>query len=294
MLNSGSFHKTRLAPTPSGYLHLGNVFSFSLVALLAESANASIHLRIDDLDHLRVNNQYLEDIFDTLKFLELPWHTGPFNTAELNQYHSQRHRVPLYENALATLIEKGLIYGCNCSRTQIMTTGSRVYPGTCRYKNIPLATPDIAWRLNTENTPPITVRTLEGEKKIYTLPADMHDVILRKKDGYPSYQLASLIDDVFFEIDLIVRGEDLWPSTLLQLHLAKVLKKDSFLNATFFHHTLLMNNQGTKLSKSAGNTSIRRLRQAGLTAQELYSQIGSQLQLKTRIRNWRDFTGYFL
>jgi glutamyl/glutaminyl-tRNA synthetase len=76
------FNKTRIAPTPSGYLHLGNVLSFAVTALLAKESGAKILLRIDDLDQARVNKRYLQDIFDTLNFLEIPWHEGPRNLEE--------------------------------------------------------------------------------------------------------------------------------------------------------------------------------------------------------------------
>ncbi|RQP14538.1 MAG: tRNA glutamyl-Q synthetase, partial [Parapedobacter sp.] len=86
------FIRTRIAPTPSGYLHLGNVFSFALTAALAKRSGAQILLRIDDLDYTRVKREYVEDIFHTLEFLKIPWHEGPRNYREYKQTYSQTYR----------------------------------------------------------------------------------------------------------------------------------------------------------------------------------------------------------
>ena len=109
----------------------------------------------------------------------------------------------------------------------------------------------------------------------------MQDFIVNKKDGFPAYQLTSVMDDVYYGIDLIVRGMDLWDSTLAQHYLATVLKQDTFLNSTFYHHPLLTAADGSKLSKSAGATSIQYLRKQGKTPGEIYSMIGKEYQLRT-------------
>ncbi|HWB90453.1 MAG TPA: glutamate--tRNA ligase family protein, partial [Puia sp.] len=104
------FKLTRIAPTPSGFLHLGNVFSFSLTAALARRTGAEILLRIDDLDRERVQRDYLQDIFDTLTFMQIPWDQGPRNVDDFEREYSQVHRLPLYRAALARLREAGAVY----------------------------------------------------------------------------------------------------------------------------------------------------------------------------------------
>ena len=141
------FKKTRLAPTPSGFLHLGNVLSFSITAALAQKCGAEILLRIDDLDRARVNNQYLRDIFDTLSFLEIPWDEGPRNVTAFNENYSQVHRMGLYRQALLQLAEAKMVFACVCSRSELLTTG----PCLCRDKQIPLNTANTSWRLKTES-----------------------------------------------------------------------------------------------------------------------------------------------
>ncbi len=120
------------------------------------------------------------------------------------------------------------------------------------------------------------------------LPREQREFVVRKKDSFPAYQLASVVDDQLFGVDLIVRGMDLWPSTLAQLYLADVLSVDSFTNSTFYHHPLLTEPGGNKLSKSAGSTSVQYLRKAGKTATDIYTSIGAQAGIAGEIIHWRD------
>jgi glutamyl/glutaminyl-tRNA synthetase len=261
--------KTRFAPTPSGFLHLGNVYSFALTAKLARETGARTLLRIDDLDKNRVNPAYVQDIFDTLRFLDLPWDGGPSNYTEYETTYAQEHRMPLYKKALERL--KTEVFACTCSRSQVQReSGEAVYPGTCRNKGIPLDAEGVSWRLKTETPRMLTVKGLKDEQRL-SLPSSMVDFVVRKKDGFPAYQLTSLIDDLYFGIDLIVRGEDLWPSTLAQLYLAQVLGEKAFADVTFCHHPLLTEPGGGKMSKSGGATSIQYLRREGKTAADIYA-----------------------
>jgi glutamyl/glutaminyl-tRNA synthetase len=274
------FRRTRLAPTPSGYLHVGNVLSFVLTASLAEKTGAAILLRIDDLDRERVEREYVQDIFDTLRFLDIPWQEGPKNVDEYETRYSQVHRLDLYREALQQLVEEDAVFACTCSRMQVLNASPEgVYPGTCRDRNIPLDTPNASWRLKTGHEKELEVKTLSGSFIKATLPSNMRDFVVRKKDGFPAYQLASLVDDLHFNIGLIVRGEDLWPSTLAQLYLASVLKRDAFHECAFHHHPLLLSPEGHKLSKSAGSISIRHFREEGLAAADVYSSISKMLGL---------------
>lgn len=281
------FHKTRIAPTPSGYLHAGNVLAFAITAALAKQTHAGLLLRIDDMDRLRAQPAYVQDIFDTLQYLDIPWQEGPANAVEFEQVFSQQHRLPLYQQALEQLQQANAIYACNCSRTQITTsnTGS-VCPGNCRNKAIPLDTPQVNWRLKTNRVPQVTVKTFNGPLTA-NLPSEMQDFVVRKKDGLPAYQLTSLIDDVHFKIDLIVRGEDLWHSTLAQLNLATQLNLPAFNEATFYHHPLLLNAEKQKLSKSAGAISIQYLRNSGYTPAAICQLIGNMLTPPSPANSWK-------
>jgi glutamyl/glutaminyl-tRNA synthetase len=285
-----AFRKTRLAPTPSGLLHLGNVYSFALTAALAKKTGAAILLRIDDLDQERVQPAYVQDVFDTLRFMRIPWQEGPENAEDFEWHYSQLKRMHLYQQALEQLKESGLVYACTCSRAQVARSNTAgTYPGTCRHRNLPLESKEACWRLNTERAGEIIIKNINGIITKAVFPGGMQDFVVRKKDGFPAYQLASLVDDVHFGIDLVVRGEDLWPSTLVQLHLASLLGLKSFTQAAFYHHPLIMTGPDKKLSKSAGDTSIHYLRQHGATSEAIYEQLGRELLLNFVPLRWEDF-----
>jgi len=272
MDNQHTISKTRIAPTPSGFLHVGNVLSFMITKDIAEKTGAKILLRIDDLDRERLEPRYVHDIFDTLHFLNIPWQEGPRNVQEYEQQYSQVHRMDLYNKALEQLREGGHVFACTCTRSQrIGSDGS--YPGNCLHKNLPLDTPGACWRLRTNDQTELLVHRLEDTTVKTILPVHMQYFVVKKKDGYPAYQLSSLIDDLYFGIDLIVRGQDLWPSTLAQLYLASVLGLTHFQNTTFHHHHLVTDEYGEKLSKSEGATSIQYLRQQGKTAADIYAMV---------------------
>lgn len=280
--------KTRLAPTPSGFLHLGNALSFALTAGLANQMNAKILLRIDDLDRERIEEKYVQDIFDTLDFLEIPWHEGPRNYHEYQSIYSQIHRMELYNKALRQLTDNGYIFACECSRTQVP---NGVYPGTCRNKNLPLDRRDVNWRVRTNGTTRLIVHTPGGEALTATLPPEMQDFVVRKKDGFPAYQLASLVDDNFFGVDLIVRGEDLWSSTLAQLYLADLLLYEGFKRSIFYHHPLLLESGDKKLSKSAGATSIQFLRKEGKKREDIYAMIAQMANVEAPVSDFISLSG---
>jgi len=273
------YTKTRIAPTPSGYLHLGNVLSFAITAALAQQHDANILLRIDDLDQARANKLYIQDIFDTLDFLRLPYDEGPKNAEDFEANYSQLHRMDSYKQALDKLRDGNALYACTCSRKQINSC-------ECFDKHIPLDTPGASWRLITNNAI-VSVRDYNGNTIQATLPHEMQNFIVRKKDGFPAYQLNSVVDDLLYGIDLIVRGQDLWASTLAQHALAKTLgRSNEFGKITFYHHPLIKNASGEKLSKSAGATSIKYLRESGKTAAEIFCIIGGMLG-EPNIATWQ-------
>ena len=282
------FKKTRLAPTPSGYLHLGNILSFAITASLAHKTGAKILLRIDDADRERTNKLYIQDIFDTLNFLEIPWDEGPRNIQQYETEYSQLHRMDEYRKALQQLKESGKVFACTCSRTDVLRLNAdSIYTGTCRDKNLPLDTPNAGWRINTDNLEEITVKTLEGDVKT-TLPPNMQYFMIKKRDGFPAYQLTSLIDDLHFGIDLVVRGDDLWPSTLAQLYTASILKQESFLSTTFHHHPLIMDANGNKLSKSEGATSVHYLRKEGKSVRDIYALAAMMVGVEVEVSSWEE------
>jgi glutamyl-tRNA synthetase len=127
-----------------------------------------------------------------------------------------------------------------------------------------------------------------GEPVVEGLPREQTDFVVRKKDGDPAYQLASVIDDEYFGVDLIVRGMDLWPSTLAQLYLARVLGRNKFMETTFYHHPLITGPGGDKLSKSAGATSIQYLRKEGRSSGDVYTMLAAWAGISGNMSQWPD------
>jgi len=283
------FNKTRIAPTPSGFLHLGNALSFSLTSALAKLHGAKILLRIDDMDQARAEQAYIQDIFDTLNFLEIPWDDGPHNAEEFRDNYSQLHRLTLYSEAIEQLRDNGLLFACTCSRKQLEKEAC-----TCFNRKIPLDTKDAAWRLHTYNNRKLSIRDYNDQPVTVILPVEMQNFVVRKKDGFPAYQLTSVIDDLFFGVNLIIRGQDLWSSTLAQHELALALGKNQFQDITFYHHPLLTDELNQKLSKSAGATSVRYLRQNGKSPAQIYTMIAKMLGLDTVMGGWEQLADIVL
>lgn len=229
-----------------------------------------VFLRIDDMDRDRVSDVYVQDIFDTLHFLNIRWDEGPRDLEEYKRVYTQVHRMGLYRETLDRLRATGAVFACTCSRSQLR---GGAYPGTCRDKGLSLDAGDVSWRLRTDPGRVLSVRTPAGLVRA-TLPPDVQDVVVRRRDGFPAYQVASLVDDLYYEMDLIVRGEDLWSSTLAQQYIGGVLGERRFQDILFHHHPLLTDAAGKKLSKSAGAASIQALRKEGYTAEDIYRLIG--------------------
>ncbi|MFN8712219.1 MAG: glutamate--tRNA ligase family protein [Bacteroidota bacterium] len=240
--------RTRIAPTPSGFLHSGNIYSFQLTAQLAAETGAEILLRIDDLDAARKRPEYVANIFETLHTLGIRWQLGPQTPDDFENNWSQHLRLPLYNETLQQLRQhEGLVYVCTCSRRELDAAN-----GTCNCKNnnLPFDTPDTAWRVAVEPGTVISFNDLQRGKVEIDLAETTGDFVVRRRDGIPAYQIASLTDDVHFGITHIVRGEDLLPSTAAQLFLAEKLGLTSFLQSKFLHHALITDESGLKLSKS--------------------------------------------
>ena len=286
------FALTRIAPTPSGFLHLGNAYSFLLTKALAKKHGAKILLRIDDLDRDRYRPEYVEDIFATLDFLEIKIDQGPKNSKEMESTWSQVHRLPIYTGGLAQLEQSKLTFSCTCTRSQILQIDPRgIYLGQCLDRRMPLDRIESAWRINTLDADFLDYITYPASPKSALIPEEASCYVVRKKDLLPAYQLSSLIDDLHFGVDLIVRGQDLFPSTLAQLDLARILGKEEFAKTTFYHHSLLKGPDQSKLSKSAGAYSIRQLRQDGKKLTDLFQLLGQSLGLNEELRSFEEFEG---
>lgn len=234
---------TRIAPTPSGYLHKGNIYNFLLNWLWARANNGKVLLRIDDADAQRKRMEYVEDIFFVLDRLGLDRDIGPSGPDEFEKAWSQHHRRDLYEDMLKELAEAGAIYACSCSRSQLKEVDAVC---NCKELNIPLHEKDVAWKCDMSLSEPIGIND-----RLVNLRSN-GDFVVRKKDGWPAYPVTSLSDDLHYGVTHIARGEDLLESTARQLYLDSLLPEPKFHRVEFWHHPLLTNDLNKKISKSAG------------------------------------------
>ena len=237
----------RFAPSPTGPLHAGSVIAALGSWLEARRAGGSWLLRIDDIDPPRAAPGAADRILRQLEALGLEW-DGPV-------IH-QGGRDGLYAAALADLRERGLIYGCRCSRRGLAKSARRgplgaVYPGTCRGRHPP-DTPDTALRAR---LPAATLALDDRGQGRYALDtaAEMGDPIVRRRDGLWAYHLATTVDDAALGVTDVVRGADLLPSALVQLALQGLLE----LPALRWHHLpVLVGADGSKLSKQTGAAPV--------------------------------------
>jgi glutamyl/glutaminyl-tRNA synthetase len=285
-----SFTLTRFAPTPNGFLHLGNVYSFIITASLAKKNNAKILLRIDDLDQERVKKKYVQDIFDTLDFMEIPYHLGPKDVVDFEKNFSQSLKMPLYNQALEDLKKKGSLFVCDCSRNKIEKMDPKgYYTGFCRTRKLSFDLPETSWRIKAPLHQEVKIKTLTEGKMTRKIPGILADFVVKKRDGLPSYQLASVVDDLHYGVDLVVRGKDLLGSSLAQIYLSGFLPKNEFAQNTFHHHNILTGANNQKLSKSAGDTSIQFLRKSGKKPAEIFQMIGEWMGSKEKFNSLEDF-----
>ncbi|WP_211320178.1 glutamate--tRNA ligase family protein [Hymenobacter nivis] len=232
----------RLAPTPSGCLHLGNAVNFVLTWLLTRRAGGTLHLRIDDLDRARLRRPYLDNIFRVIDWLGIDYDQGPRGPDDFLRHYSQLLHLPEYNAVLRRLAQQpGLVQASHRSRTGL--------PGAL----VPLDTPGAAWRAHVPAGTEIDfLDAWQGQTKVQ-LDTLMPGFVVCKKDGVAAYQVASVVDDLRLGTNLIVRGLDLQASTAAQLWLAVQLSETAAFNTArvqFFHHPVLTDAAGQKLSKS--------------------------------------------
>ena len=258
----------RFAPTPSGRMHLGNVFSALMAWASVRSQNGSLILRIEDLDIRAHNPQYTSLLLDDLQWLGLTWDRGPF---------FQSKRSELYQDALLKLKQQKLLYPCFCSRADLhaaqaphASDGTYVYAGTCRNlsqsERKELSSHKIpATRIHVPN------KIYAFEDKVYgstsqNLAESCGDFIVQRADGVFAYQLAVVVDDADMGITEVVRGSDLLSSTPRQLYLQDVL---GFSHPIYAHLPLLVAPDGRRLSKRNHDLDLGVLRDQGKTPEEI-------------------------
>ena len=266
--------RTRFAPSPTGYLHLGHAHS----ALTAFRLGHPMILRLEDIDPGRCRPEYTNAILDDLAWLGLNW--------EQPVRHQSQHLAD-YQAALEILQQRNLIYPCFCTRADIAQSGHAphgpdgpLYPGTCRHLSPVLRQErqqqgdPFCLRLDMTQalaqTGPLTwTDQLAGQQQAD--PAPFGDVVLARKDTPTSYHLAVVVDDALQAIDLVTRGQDLFAATHIHRLLQALLGLPTPL---YHHHPLILGPDGTRLAKRDRAQTLRSLRDQGLTPSQVLAMAG--------------------
>jgi glutamyl-tRNA synthetase len=268
----------RLAPSPTGYIHLGNAWAFLLSWLSIRARNGHLILRIEDIDPQRSRPEFTEGILEDIRWLGLDWDSGPDIGGPAKTY-LQSQRMGYYDQALARLDAIGATYSCFCTRKELRNLASAphvedsgaFYPGTClkldkAQRAALFATGHrAAIRLRCSGESVSFTDTLRGEGRICLVDCG-GDFALRRSDGVIAYQLAVTVDDAEMGVTDVVRGRDLLASVPRQIILQRLL---GYATPRYAHIPLLLDSRGDRLAKRHQSLTLRTLRQNGLDARRV-------------------------
>lgn len=275
-------YRTRFAPSPTGPLHLGHAYSAILAHDMARAAGGEFLLRMEDTDLDRCRPEWESQIIQDLTWLGLAW-DGPI--------HRQSDKIAAYNARLEPLAERGLLYPCSCTRADIRAALSApqegvafaVYPGTCRHRPLSDRRPGDALRLNlaaalaTLENPSAFTETGPGHAGTHHINpssalAQIGDVVLsRKGEDIVAYFLASAFDDADQRISHVIRGEDLFEFTPIQVILQRLLGLPT---PIYHHHRLIRDDAGKRLAKRDDARAIAKYRAEGASPDDIRRWVG--------------------
>jgi glutamyl-Q tRNA(Asp) synthetase len=275
--------RTRFAPSPTGPLHLGHAYSAIVAHDMARTAGGQFLLRMEDTDLERCRPEWEAQIMDDLTWLGLTWDGA---------IHRQTDKIAQYNTRLEPLADRGLLYPCSCTRSDIRAALAapqegvpyQVYPGTCRHRGMESRQPGDALRLNLA----VAFDALAGDPLTFTDTGPAHagthqinretalarigDVVLsRKGEDIVAYFLASAFDDADQGITHVIRGEDLFDFTPIQVILQRLLGLPT---PTYHHHHLIRDENGKRLAKRDDARAIAKYRTDGATPQDIRRMVG--------------------
>ena len=271
-------YRGRLAPSPTGYLHLGHARTFWTAQERARTHGGTLLLRNDDIDAVRFKLEFVAAMVEDLHWFGFEWSEGPDYGGPLGPYN-QSERTQFYRSALERLRTGGFIYPCTCSRKDIAAAARAphatdddepIYPGTCRSKLTSTLNPAPAtrcnWRFRVPDGETISFQDENLGPHQFIAGKDFGDFVVWRHDDVPAYQLSVVVDDAAMQITEVVRGEDLLKSTARQLLLYRALGLSA---PRFFHCPLMTDETGMRLAKRHDALSLRKLRESGATPEAL-------------------------
>jgi glutamyl/glutaminyl-tRNA synthetase len=276
-------YRGRLAPSPTGLLHLGHARTFWIAAQRAINNHGTLILRNEDLDPQRSRADFARAMMEDLRWLGIRWSEGPDCGGAFGPY-SQSERRAHYLDAWRRLRQGGFLYPCICSRKDLAQSASApndadtddepVYPGTCRERKDAARFTEPAgvnWRFRVPDGEVVEFADSNLGRQRYAAGRDFGDFLVWRRDDVPAYQLAVVVDDAAMRITEVVRGADLLKSTVRQLLLLQALGHAA---PDYFHCELVRDAAGVRLAKRHDALSIRHLREKGLTAENVLEMAG--------------------
>jgi glutamyl-tRNA synthetase len=283
----------RLAPSPTGHLHLGHARTFWIAQERARQHGGTLVLRNEDLDPQRSKPEFVAAMLEDLRWFGFEWQEGPDCGGPFGPY-AQSQRLGLYADALGRLLAGGCVYPCVCSRRDILGAlaaphqGAEepIYPGTCRPKPGVASSPpthpesqpgtrnpalNCTWRFRVPDGEGIAFVDGRQGPQPFIAGRDFGDFVVWRQDGVPSYQLAVVVDDAAMRITEVVRGADLLLSTARQLLLYRALGLEP---PAFYHCPLMTDAAGARLAKRHAALSLRELRRQGARPEALRREWG--------------------
>jgi len=270
-------YRGRLAPSPTGHLHLGHSRTFWIAQQRAQVSGGVLVLRNEDLDATRFKLEFVGAMLEDLKWFGLEWQEGPECGGPFGPYN-QSERREFYLAAMRKLLAGGFIYPCTCSRSDVRRALSAphqgedepVYPGTCRERGegrrknadgrMQIAEERTNWRFRVPDGETISFSDGNFGPQQFVAGKDFGDFVVWRHDGVPAYQLYVVVDDAAMQITEVVRGADLLKSTARQLLLYRALQ---FTPPRFYHCPLVTDESGVRLAKRHDVLSLRTLRAQG-------------------------------
>lgn len=287
-------YRGRLAPSPTGLLHVGHARTFRTAYERARDAGGTLVLRMEDLDAQRSKSLFATAAIEDMQWLGIEWQEGP-DVGGPHRPYVQSRRHALYQQAWLKLMHLGRLYPCKCTRKDIESAvaaphegaapvpgdeDEAVYPGTCRkYRTLvgqvtgsrasKLEMPKgLSWRFVVPDGEVIEFEDGNLGPQRFVAGQDFGDFVVWRREGGPSYQLACVVDDAAMEITEVVRGADLLKSTARQILLNRVL---GYENPRWYHCKLVVDDEGKRLAKRYDALSIRTLRENGLSPEYIVS-----------------------
>lgn len=295
-IDSAHGYRGRLAPSPTGLLHLGHARTFWIAAQRTIQHGGQLILRNEDLDSQRCRPEFVQAMMEDLRWLGIEWTEGPDCGGPFGPYLQSERRAQ-YRAAWETLRERGMIYPCTCSRKDVAQAASApndlddepVYPGRCRPAVVGAAAAvggsaglrsggtveaavstgaGVNWRFRVTDDEEVCFDDLHFGPQRMIAGRDFGDFIVWRRDDVPAYQLAVVVDDAAMRITEVVRGADLLKSTARQILLFRALGVPA---PSFYHCDLVRDESGVRLAKRHDALSIRKLRERGWTPEAVAS-----------------------